>query len=43
MLDTLHIFDDSSKTPRLIFKEESGQATISDAVIYAELRRQFEP
>ena len=43
LLDTLHFFDNSSERPRLIFKEESGQATISDAALYAELRRQFEP
>jgi predicted ABC-type ATPase len=43
LLDTLHFFDNSSETPRLIFKEESGQAAISDAALYAELRRQFEP
>lgn len=43
LLDTLHFFDNSSDTPRLIFKDESGQTTISDAALYAELRRQFEP
>ena len=43
LLDTLHFFDNSSDTPRLIFKDESGQTAISDAVLYAELRRQFEP
>ena len=43
LLDTLHFFDNSSDTPRLIFKDESGQSTISDAALYAELRRQFEP
>jgi predicted ABC-type ATPase len=43
LLDTLHFFDNSSDTPRLIFKDESGQTTISDAARYAELRRQFEP
>ena len=42
VLDTLHFFDNSSDTPSLIFKDESGQTTISDAVLYAELRRRFE-
>ena len=41
LLDTLHFFDNSSDTPRLIFKDESGQTTLSDAALYAELRRQF--
>ena len=41
LLDTLHFFDNSSDTPRLIFKDESGQTTISDTALYAELRRQF--
>jgi predicted ABC-type ATPase len=43
LLDTLHFFDNSSDTPRLIFKDESGETTISAAALYAELRRQFEP
>ncbi len=43
LLDTLHLFDNSSAVPRLIFKDESGQTTISDAALYGELRRQFEP
>jgi predicted ABC-type ATPase len=43
LLDTLHFFDNSSAVPRLIFKDESGQTTISDAALCGELRRQFEP
>jgi hypothetical protein len=43
VLDTLHFFDNSSDMPRLIFEDESGQTTISDAVLYADLRRRFEP
>jgi predicted ABC-type ATPase len=43
LLDTLHFFDNSSDTPRLIFKDQSGKTSISDAALYAELRRQFEP
>ena len=42
LLDTLHFFDNSSAAPRLVFKDESGQTTIGDAALYAELRRQFE-
>jgi predicted ABC-type ATPase len=43
VLDTLHFFDNSSDTPRLIFKDEAGQTTISDAALYEQLRRQFAP
>jgi predicted ABC-type ATPase len=43
VFDTLHFFDNYSDMPRLIFKDESGHTTISDAVLYAELRRRFEP
>ncbi len=38
LLDTLHFFDNSSETPRLIFKEESGEITIEDVEIYEQLR-----
>ena len=41
LLDTLHFLDNSSDTPRLIFKDESGQTTISDNALYTELRRQI--
>jgi predicted ABC-type ATPase len=43
MLDTLQFFDNSSDTPRLIFKDEAGQTTIRDAALYEDWRRQFEP
>ena len=43
LLDTLHFFDNSSDTPRLIFKDESGHATIGDAALYEQLRRKFAP
>ncbi len=43
MLDTLHFFDNSSNTPRLIFKDESGHTTIGDAALYERLRREFAP
>lgn len=43
LLDTLHFFDNSSDTPRLVFKDESGQTTISDAGLYEALRRHFAP
>ena len=43
MLDTLLFFDNSSDTPRLTFKDESGQITIRDAELYERLRRQFAP
>jgi hypothetical protein len=38
-LDTLHFFDNSSDTPRLIFKDEAGHTAISDALRYDELRQ----
>jgi predicted ABC-type ATPase len=41
LLDTLHFFDNSSDTPRLIFKDEAGQTTITDAGLYEQLQRQF--
>ncbi|HWV99350.1 MAG TPA: zeta toxin family protein [Candidatus Acidoferrum sp.] len=43
LLDTLHFFDNSSNTPRLIFKEESGQTSVIDAVLYEQLRGTFAP
>lgn len=43
LLDTLHFFDNSSDTPRLVFKDESGQTTVADGALYAELRRHFPP
>ncbi len=41
LLDTLHFFDNSSDTPRLLFKDEAGQTAINDAALYEQLRRQF--
>jgi predicted ABC-type ATPase len=43
LLDTLHFFDNSSDTPRLIFKDEAGQTTVNDAALYKQLRGQFAP
>jgi predicted ABC-type ATPase len=43
LLDTLHFFDNSSDTPRLIFKEESGQTSVLDAALYERLRSTFAP
>ena len=43
LLDTLHFFDNSSDRPRLIFKDESGHTMISDAALYARLRRELAP
>lgn len=43
LLDTLHCFDNSSDTPRLIFKDEAGQIAVSDTVLYEQLCRQFAP
>ena len=41
LFDTLHFLDNSSDTPRLIFKDESGQTTIGDMELYERLRRAF--
>ena len=43
LLDTLHCFDNSSDTPRLIFEDEAGQTVIGDAALYDQLRRKFAP
>jgi len=43
LLDTLHFFDNSSDTPRLIFKDERGQTTTHDAALYNRLRQEFIP
>jgi len=43
LLDTLHFFDNSSDTPRLIFKDEAGQTTLNDAALYERLRQKFAP
>jgi predicted ABC-type ATPase len=43
LLDTLHFFDNSSNTPRLIFKDESGQTTVIDAALYEQLSGTFTP
>ncbi len=43
LLDTLHFFDNSSDTPRLLFKDEAGQTGVNDAALYEQLRRQFAP
>jgi predicted ABC-type ATPase len=41
LFDTLHFFDNSSDTPRLIFTDEAGRTTINDAALYEHLRGQF--
>ncbi|MBI4660780.1 MAG: zeta toxin family protein [Verrucomicrobia bacterium] len=43
LLDTLHFIDNSSDTPRLIFKDEAGRTTINDAALYERLRKEFAP
>ncbi|MCU0783305.1 MAG: zeta toxin family protein [Verrucomicrobia bacterium] len=43
LFDTLHFFNNSSDTPRLIFKDESGKTAIGDLELYERLRRQFTP
>lgn len=41
LFDSLHFFDNSSDAPHLIFKDEVGQTTINDAVLYERSRREF--
>lgn len=41
LLDTLHFFDNSSATPRLIFKAKAEKTTLIDADLYERLRREF--
>jgi len=43
LFDTLHFSDNSSDTPRLIFKDESGKTAVGDPELYERLRRQFAP
>jgi predicted ABC-type ATPase len=41
LLDTLHFFDNSSNTPRLIFKDDAGKITINDDALYQRLHQEF--
>ena len=41
LLHTLHFFDNSSDTPRLIFKDETGRTTVNDTALYQQLCEQF--
>ncbi len=43
LLDTLHFFDNATKRPRLIFKDEAGKVIIEDAALYERLRQQCLP
>jgi len=43
LFDTLHFFDNSSDTPRLIFNDKSGKTEVGDSELYERLRRQFAP
>lgn len=37
------MFDNSSDTPHLIFKDGAGKLTINDAALYQRLRQEFAP
>jgi predicted ABC-type ATPase len=39
LLDTLHFLDNSSDTPRLVFKDESGDTSVFDVALFEELQR----
>jgi predicted ABC-type ATPase len=41
LLDTLHFLDNSSDTPRLIFKDEARETTVNDAALCERLRKEF--
>jgi len=43
LLDTLHFLDNASDIPCLIFKDQHGKTTVSDAGLYAQLLRQSAP
>ncbi|HEY5909651.1 MAG TPA: zeta toxin family protein [Verrucomicrobiae bacterium] len=43
LLHTLSLFDNSSETPRLIFKDEAGKITVEDRAVYERLCDQFAP
>ena len=37
LLDTLRVFDNSTREPRLIFEDEDGQTTVYDANLYQQM------
>jgi predicted ABC-type ATPase len=39
LLDTLRVFDNSTREPRLIFEDEDGQTTVYDATLYQQMTR----
>jgi predicted ABC-type ATPase len=39
LLDTLRVFDNSTREPRLIFEDEDGQTTVYDVNLYQQLTR----
>ena len=39
LLDTLRVFDNSTREPRLIFEDEDGQTTVYDAKLYQQMTR----
>ena len=43
LLGTLLCFDNSSDSPRLVFRDEAGEISISDAVLYERIYSQFAP
>lgn len=43
LLDSLHFFDNSSETARLIFKEESGCLTVFEESLFEPFRKLLKP
>ena len=43
LLDSLWFFDNSSKIPRLVFKDIDGTTSIEDATLYNRLTKEFTP
>jgi predicted ABC-type ATPase len=39
LLDSLRVFDNSTREPRLIFEDEDGQTTVYDATLYQQMTR----
>lgn len=43
LLDTLHFFDNGCEPAELVFKDEAGKTTVTNATLYENLRGEFGP
>ncbi len=39
-MDSVHLFDNSGATPRLVFEIETGRTTVLDPILYERIRKQ---